>query len=96
MISIDYHYKALVESPECGVKRAVAFHDSRFLNWQQASRVAIRHIFSQTCVRCGENHTNNDYCLVELERGEPGRNGEYFWRNVFPEYKKSNQPELPV
>lgn len=92
----NYHYKALIEGIDCGVRRAVVFEDDRFLNWRQADQEAIRHMSSQTCVRCGENHRNNNYCLIELERGEPDRDGSYYWRDVHPNYRKDNQMELPI
>src|SRR5690242_1499442 len=91
-----YHYKALIENPDCGVKRAVVFEDDRFLNWRQAGREAIRHMSSQTCIRCDKNHKNDSYCLIELERGEQEWDGGYNWRYVYPDYKKSNQWELPI
>lgn len=62
----DYSYKAIMENPECGVKRAVAFHDERLLSFSEIEETATKHMYSQTCPRCNKNHKNEEFCLSEL------------------------------
>ena len=87
-------YRVTLTNDSCFAKRPVAFQDDRFLTWEQISKEAITHIFSQTCTRCGKNHKEKTYVSTDVERGEPDRNGNYTFRNVYPGYKNSDQQEL--
>ena len=89
----EYSYKVIMTNDECLAHRAVAFHDNRFLKFEQIQKVAERHLTSQTCLRCNENHPNRDYIVTEVERGEPDGCGGFYYRDVRPGSSKE-QPEL--
>lgn len=89
-----YNYRVMMTAADedCLGKRAVAFQSADFLDFYAAGEEAQNHITSQTCIRCGQNH---EYCATDIERGEPGANGDTYYRDVYPSYKKTEQAELP-
>lgn len=92
MTKYSYRVMMTAEDEDCLGKRAVAFQSDDFLYWDGAAKEAEHHVTSQTCIRCGQNH---DYCATDIERGEPGANGDTYYRTVRPDYKKTEQAELP-
>lgn len=89
-----YNYRVMMTAADedCLGKRAVAFTHDDFLFWDGAAKEASKHLTSQTCIRCGQNH---EYCATEIERGEPGFDGQMYYRDVQPQYKKNTEQELP-
>jgi hypothetical protein len=92
----EYSYKVMMDADDCHAKRAVAFHDERRLTWGQAAKEALKHLSSQTCARCGQNHSRDEFVAVDIERGEPDGVGGFYYRDVLPTYDDPNQLELHV
>jgi len=63
----DYGYKVTMRNEDCGVVRAVAFHFPKQLRWYEAEKEAYKHMTSQTCIRCGENHRSDDFYAERIE-----------------------------
>lgn len=80
----EYAYKVVLENDTCLAKRAVAFHDTRFLRFEQLQKIAIKHLTSQTCYRCGKNHSPNDFVVIEATRGEEDQAGWLNYRDIKP------------
>ncbi len=92
-----YNYRVMMTAADedCLGKRAVAFTDDRFLDFYGAGKEAQRHLTSQTCPRCGENH---EFCATDIERGEPGANSQMYYRDVYPPHNDYDvyDQELPL
>lgn len=63
-----YAYRAVVQAMSCGIKRAVVHNDYYDLDWWQAGKELHKQITSQTCVRCGRNHSPDDFVVTEIEQ----------------------------
>lgn len=96
MSNHPYSYKVILTGDDCFAKRAVAFHDWRFLDFWQIAEEAPRHLTSQTCPRCNNNHADHDYVATEVQRGEANVFGFYSYRDVYPTYGSNEQPELSL
>lgn len=79
----DYGYKVILEA-ECGARRFVAFHDDEFMEYHKAGEEAKFRLTTQSCPRCRESHNDDEFFPVSVERGEPGCNGEIYWRDAYP------------
>lgn len=79
----EYGYKVTLEA-DCGAKRFVAFHDEEFMEYHKAGEEAKYHMTSQSCPRCREHHDDNEFFPVDVQRGEPGYDGEMYWRDAYP------------
>lgn len=90
----DYGYKVRLMNEECQTVRFVAFHDDRFLTYNQAGDEALKHLSSQTCPSCQVNHPDDTYVAVDIERGEPSVHGGITWRDAYPYNDGSVQMEL--
>lgn len=90
----DYGYKVRLMNEDCHTTRFTAFHDDRFLTYNQAGDEAIKHLSSQTCPRCNKNHPDDTYVPVDIERGEPDIYGVTVWRDAYPTYDGLTQTEL--
>jgi len=95
---VDYAYKVILtaDDEDCLAKRAVAFHDDRFLDFWDIAEEAPRHLTSQTCPRCKKNHEPDSYTATQVQRGEPSVFGFHTYRDVFPSYGTQSEPELFV
>lgn len=90
-----YSYRVIMTAADedCLGKRPVSFQDERHLDFYAAGEEAEKHLTSQTCIRCGQNH---DYCATDVVRGEPGNNGDTYYRDVYPRQGEYvTEPELP-
>lgn len=91
----EYSYKVIMTNDECLADRAVAFHDDRFLRFEQMQKVAEKHLTSQTCPRCNKNHREHDYIVTDVERGEPDGHGGFYYRDVLPGDRR-DYPQLEL
>lgn len=90
----DFGYKVRLVNENCYTSRFVAYHDDRFLGYNQAEEEAVKHLSSQTCPRCKKNHPNDTYVATDIERGEPDIYGAMVWRDAYPYYEEVEQVEL--
>jgi hypothetical protein len=93
-----YRYRATLTNVECYGKRPIAFADDNYLDFWEAGQEAVdQHLFSQTCLHCGENHSRSDYVITDLERGEwsPAM-GDYQYRDVYPARSDECHPCLEL
>jgi len=61
----EFGYKVTLQADQCGVKRFVAFHSPEELI--DPGTEARWHVPSQTCPRCGVNHTPDDFFPVDVQ-----------------------------
>lgn len=63
----EFSYKVTLQAP-CGAKRFAAFHMWRKLDLDEAQAEGPRHVTSQTCPRCEENHRQEDFIAINVQQ----------------------------
>lgn len=80
----DFRYRVRLVQEECFSERLVPFADDRFMEFHKAGEEACDHMSAQYCARCGVTHAADTYEAVDVERGEPGADGTYQFRDIYP------------
>lgn len=88
-----YMYHVTLTQEDCLGKRVVSFPSEYCLTWEQVVKEVLQHFTSQTCARCKKNHKDDTYVATEIERGELGRNGDRYWRELFPRQSDYYNPQ---
>ncbi len=68
----EFGYKVIYEA-SCGAKRFAAYHDEEFLEFHAAGEEGKDRLSSQSCARCHEHHTDDEYHTIDVQRSEIGQ-----------------------